>query len=334
MLSTAINQNALDQELTGIDRANVLGMLRSFGDLDAGNRYAGSRRAGFPGQADPGSRDPDGLLAPLALAELVQETFWQDRLAFAEQLEQQATMLQPVGGMDRIAAAFETAVQAHIIYEAAVSEIRKTAGGARVVYRDAAGSEQSIAADWCLCTIPATVLRDIPSDFAAGHAQAIADFAYAPAVKVAFQARRFWEQDHNIYGGISWTTQDITQLWYPAQGFGDANGVLLGAYLFGGSAGAAFGAMTPQQRIDATLAQATAVHAQMSGEATRGIGVAWEKVPFQLGAWGVSDPGILREPDDALVLAGEHLSSLQGWQEGAIRSAYRAIDDIVSRDAA
>ena len=64
------------------------------------------------------------------------------------------------------------------------------------------------------------------------------------------------------------------------------------------------------------------------------LSVAWAKVPFQLGAWGVSDPGVLLTPDDSLFLAGEHLSILQGWQEGAILSAYHAIDGIVARDTA
>ena len=44
--------------------------------------------------------------------------------------------------------------------------------------------------------------------------------------------------------------------------------------------------------------------------------------------------GFLVSGDDAIFLAGEHLSILQGWQEGAILSAYNAIDGIVAQDAA
>jgi monoamine oxidase len=33
-----------------------------------------------------------------------------------------------------------------------------------------------------------------------------------------------------------------------------------------------------------------------------------------------------------MFFAGEHLSILQGWQEGAILSAYHAIDLVVARD--
>ena len=82
------------------------------------------------------------------------------------------------------------------------------------------------------------------------------------------------------------------------------------------------------------ITQANAVHARFGTEVSRGVSVAWPKVPFQLGGWGVSDPGILLTPDDRIFFAGEHLSILQGWQEGAILSAYHAIDGIVARDSA
>lgn len=332
LLASAINQNALDQELTASDRASVLALLQQFGDLDGASGYTGSERAGFPGQETTGSRDRGTLLSPRALQELAQEIFFQQRLDFTEQLDQQATMLQPVGGMDRIATAFEAQITADIIYQAEVTEIRKITDGARIGYRDQSGAAQSIDADHCVCTIPATVLRGIPHDFSTAHASAINAFAYTPAAKLAFQSRRFWEQDHNIYGGISWTTQDITQLWYPSHGLGKADGVLLGTYIFGGSAGTAFAALLPQQRIDTALTQGAAIHPRLAAETDHGISVAWSNVPFQLGAWGVSNPGVLLTPDDRLNLAGEHLSILQGWQEGAILSAYNAIDNIVTVD--
>jgi len=264
------------------------------------------------------------------LSNLVSETFWQNRQGFPEGLEQQATMLQPVGGMDRIARAFEQRVVNNLITDAQVTEIRKTAGGVRINY-SRLGTPTQIEADFCVCTIPATVLRNIPSDISAAHRSEIAGFQYASAGKIAFQSRRFWEQDHNIYGGISWTTQDITQIWYPNNGFGRDNGILVGAYIFGGPAGNTFASQSPQQRISSALGQGSNIHPEMNVEAARGISVAWPNVPFQLGGWGVSSPLTLLTPDDRIVFAGEHLSILQGWQEGAILSAYHAIDLVVQQ---
>ncbi len=333
LLAMAVNQDALDQELSAGDQANILQMLRAYGDLDGSFDYTGSERAGFPGQESVGSRQRGERLDPLDLQTLISDTFWQLRQDYSHGLEQQPTMLQPVGGMDRIARAFEAQVAGNLILDAAVKEIRKTAGGVRIVFENSTATLLQLEADYCVCTIPATVLRNISNDFSGAHAAAISNFNYASAGKLAFQSRRFWEQQHNIYGGISWTTQDITQIWYPSNAFGKTDGVMLGAYTFGGASGDTFAAQSPQQRNDASIVQATALHAGFGAEVSHGISVAWTKVPFQLGAWGASDPGILLTPDDRIFFAGEHLSILQSWQEGAILSAYHAIDGIVARDS-
>lgn len=332
LLATAINQGALDQQLSAGDRANVLQMLRSYGDLDGTFSYNGSVRAGFPGQENTGSRQRGEVLSPRALQDLVADVFWELRSSFTEGLDQQPTMLQPVGGMDRIARAFESQIINDAIFDAEVTEVRKTATGARVIYQRM-GTSNTLDADYCIATIPAPVLAAIPNDFSAAHQNELVNFRYSSAVRLAFQSRRFWEEDHNIYGGISWTDQEITQVWYPNHAFGTANGVMLGAYIFDGPAGDTFTSRTPQQRNTAALLQGANLHPGLNNEASRGISVAWKKVPFQFGGWGTSNPGVLLTPDDNIFFAGEHLSILQGWQEGAILSAYQAIDAVVARDA-
>jgi monoamine oxidase len=334
LLASAVNQNALDEELSATDKVNILHMLQQFGDLNDQHDYIGTSRAGFPGQDVAGSRQRGELVSPLQLQDLIGEAFWQQRLDFSQGLEQQSTMLQPVGGMDRIAKAFESRVASDIIYEAVVTEIRKTTDGVSIVYNDRFGMPSSVEADHCVCTIPASVLRSIANDFSDAHRAAINNFVYASAGKLAFQSRRFWEQDHNIYGGISWTTSDITQIWYPNHAFGKPVGILIGAYPFGGVAGNTFTAQAPASRINSSISRGSALHSEFANEVAHGISVAWAKVPFQLGAWGTSDPGVLLTPDGNIFFAGEHLSILQSWQEGAILSAYHAIDGIVARDIA
>lgn len=334
LLASAVNQNALDQQLTATDKANILNMLRNVGALDGGYNYSGTSRAGFPGQENTGSRQRGEFVSPFLLRDLISDSFLQARADFSHSLNQQATMLQPVGGMDKIARAFETRVANDIVYEAVVDEVRKTTDGVRIVYQDRFGAAMSIDADYCICTIPATVLRNIPNDFSAAHQSEINNFSYAGAGKAAYQSRRFWEQDHNIYGGISWTSQDITQIWYPNNGYGNTNGIVVGAYIFGGAAGNNFASETPQQRISSVTTQAGNLHSEYANEVSRGITVSWLKVPFQLGAWGTSTPGVLLSADENIFFAGEHLSILQGWQEGAILSAYHAIDGVVTRDTA
>ena len=331
LLSFAVNQNALDQELSATDKTQILQMLTRFGDLGSNYTYTGSSRAGFPGQEDKGSRQRDESLTPRQIQELISEPIWQARLDFFHGLNQQATMLQPVGGMDRIADAFKNQVGSDIQYESIVKEIRKIVNGVRVVY-EKSSILTSLEVDYCVCTIPAPVLKDIPNDFSSEFQQEISNFGYSSAGKLAFQSKRFWEKDHNIYGGISWTDQDITQIWYPSFGFGKSKGILVGAYIWGATAANSFANQTPQQRITAAMTQGSILHSEYTSEVTHGISVSWLKVPYQMGAYGYSTPNVLLNPDDNIFFAGEHLSILQGWQEGAILSAYNAIDGIVKKD--
>jgi len=335
LLASAINQGALDNDLSTTEKNNLLGLLQQFADLDSNFSYQGSSRAGFPGQENIGSRQRGANITPIPRGELLQSEFWQFKLDFFKDLNQQAAMLQPVGGMDAIPKAFEARLTNEIIYDAVVTQIRKTGSGENagvaISYQDVTGNQLSVAADFCICTIPAPVLKDIANDFSAAHQSEIANFTYSRAGKLAFQSERFWETNHNIYGGISWTDQDITQIWYPSAGLGQSQGILLGAYTFGIVQGDRFSAQTPSARIASGITQASAIHSNFSSQVTNGISISWPKIPFQLGGWGNSQASVLLTEDNNIFFAGEHLSILQGWQEGAILSAYSAVDLVVAK---
>ena len=331
LLTDAANSGALDAQLSSQDRENLTAMLKEFGALDADGNYSGSSRNGFIESPDE-EPNRQTTVPALSLSALLSSDYWRSQTAFAEEINQQASMLQPVGGMDRIAAAFEQRVQDLIRYSSIVSAIRKTDNGVQIEYLDGAGNPNSIESDYCVCTIPATVLANIAADFSADHQQAIDNFVYTKATKMAFQSRRFWEQDHNIYGGISWTDQGITQIWYPNNDFGSQQGIVVGAYTYSNSAGQRFADMNPTARLETATTEGNQMHQEYGDEVSQGISVSWPKIPYQEGAWGASDPGILLTADSNIYFAGEHLSILQGWQEGAILSAYHAINGIVGID--
>ena len=331
LLASAINQNALDQALSTNDKANVLSMLRNYGDLDSNYSYSGSSRAGFSGQENVGSRDRDTQITVKNLSDLVSDTFLQSRwINFSEGYNQQSSMLQPIGGMDKIATAFRDRIASNITYGAVVKEIRKVSNSTKIIY-EKNGIQIEHNADYCICTIPTTVLKDIPNDFSEAHKTEISSFVYSNAAKLAFQSRRFWEQDHSIFGGISWTNQDITQIWYPSNALGHNDGIIIGAYIWGNTASTNFSNQSPQQRINSALLQGNNLHSEYQSEVSKGISVAWRNIPFQLGAYGLSTANTLLTPDDNIIFAGEHLSILKGWQEGAILSAYNAINEITKK---
>ena len=64
------------------------------------------------------------------------------------------------------------------------------------------------------------------------------------------------------------------------------------------------------------------------------MAIAWSKVPYTLGfsaRYHTKQDGnyaVLGEPDGPFYFAGEHLSHVGAWQEGAILSARRAINMI------
>ena len=338
LLAKAVSRHALDEALTKEDQERFLRMVRNFGALDRDYRFTGSSRLGYSEWPGAGAR-PGVTLKPLDRGELLKPVFAYFQLNWAEQIDFAPTMLQPVGGMDRIAAAFERRLRGSIRYGAEVREIRREGEGVRIVYRDRRdGGTRSIAGDYCVCTIPLPVLAGIRADFSREFRTAIAASTYAKVVKIAFQAnRRFWEEDDQIYGGISWTEQDITQVWYPSTGFQGKTGVLLGAYIWSDDIAERVGGLKPRERLTLALQNGERLHDRYAEHLTRGISVAWHKVPENLGAWAdwsesqKSAYETLCRPEGPIHLAGEHLSHVTGWQEGAVLSAQAAVTEITER---
>jgi monoamine oxidase len=241
--------------------------------------------------------------------------------------------------MGRIGQAFGRKLTGCITYGAVVTQLRRTPDGARVVWRDAGGAEQATEAPFVVVTIPFPVLRGIDADFAPATQAGIAAVDYVPACKIAFQAeRRFWEEDDAIYGGISWTSRDITQIWYPTAGLHQKKGVLVGAYIWSDDIGRKFAAMPPAARLEAALSDGERLHPGYRESLTKGVSVAWPNIPFSGSAWAEWSkdaraqhyPALL-QGDGPFLFAGEHMSHVTGWQEGAVRSAHYTLGDIAQR---
>jgi monoamine oxidase len=69
--------------------------------------------------------------------------------------------------------------------------------------------------------------------------------------------------------------------------------------------------------------------------------VAWHRVQYNLGGWAEWDEAgrknaypVLLEGEGRVMLAGEHLSHLTGWQAGAIESAWQQIEQLHKRASA
>ncbi len=342
LLAKAVDANALNDALTPEDKELVLAMLIEFGGLNPDYLYIGSNRGGYNREQINAGLVAGDVHDPLDFSELLKSDFWQFKLHFSQFLDQNPTLFQPVGGMDSIARAFERHVGRLIQYRSIVDGIWKTPQGVRITFRRGSlGSMRVLDADFAICTIPAPVLVDIPNNFSAETQAAIEATHFVPAVKLAFQTRRrFWEEDHAIYGGISWTDQDITQIWYPPYGYHRDKGVILGAYIFGfpgiDEEGALrYSQMTPPERLQAAIDEGEQIHPGYAEEIEAGVSRAWLKAPFQKGGWpehaGGVAPKELQSADGAIYFAGDQATALVGWQEGAVLAAHAAVNAISAR---
>ena len=352
LLAKAVSQSELDQRLTTDDKAKLVEYLRAEGNLSPDLFYRGARSSPylptdeFPGdrrgfRTNPGAADQPGKPDdPFDLTALIQSGFGL-YFQFPNELDQQMTMFQIVGGTHNLARGFESRVGSKITFGAVVKEIRQRPNGVRVVYHDAHGSPHEISGDYCICAIPLSVLKGIPSDFAPAMQRAIAGVPYMPVGKIGLQfKRRFWEEDDRIFGGISRTNLPITQIWYPPTGFLGRKGVLVGYYNYGPNA-TAISALPHAQREAKALQQGSKIHPQYPKEFENSFSVAWHKTPYTMGGWagyrGTARRDlypVLNQPDGRIYLAGEHLSYLTGWMAGALESARKVCHDLHRRVAA
>lgn len=343
LLAKAIQKGALDQDLTPEDKERLLPFLQSYGDLKEGYAFRGTERSGvteYPGAAlQFGKARP-----PLKLGELLANPQLRATV-FEDQLNMQATMFQPVGGMDRIAVGFQRAVRSPMILNAEVLRIRQNGQGAVVTYRDRLTNVQdAVAADFLVVTLPLNILARVDTNFAPDVKRAIASVPYDYSNKIGFDSPRFWEQQQ-IYGGISFVGGETGLIWYPSNGLYGARGMLLACYGSGPSA-RTFAQRPLHEQVEIARKVVGRLHPGHERDLSSPVVVNWSKIPFNLGPWpawggrgGQEDPlqtpeyKLLNEPHGRVHFTGAHLSQMPGWQEGAVLSAHRTIDQIAARVA-
>jgi monoamine oxidase len=335
LLGKAINRGALDKELTAQDKERMLTFLQMYGDLSPDLVFKGSTRSGYRSLPDAGGEAGERR-DPLPLSTFLDIDLW-NAVLFEEGFDFQATMFQPVGGMDRIPMAFAAKLGPVVRLNSEATAIRRRNDGVTISYTDKlSGKPATVEADYCIVTIPLKVLEAIDNDFAATHLAAVKGVTYGNAIKIAWQSRRFWEIDDHIYGGISWVKGPTALVWYPSDHLFSQKGILLGGYVTRNEVDAL--AVRPlQEQFDLSRAAIEGLHPGHGHELEKPMAIAWSKVPYSLGIAARyttdhdSNYAVLSEPDGPFYFAGEHLSHVGAWQEGAILSARRAINALDRR---
>ena len=348
LLAKATKSHALDAEVTPEDQERLIDSLKFWGALNRNGQWVkgpeSSDRRGFDKDPGGGLSARPVLSEPVGLSDILKSGLWA-ALSFGDTYDMQTTMFQPVGGMGMVGQAFGRELGSLIRYNAKVVEIKQDERGVSAVFEDtAAGNHrETVKADWCVCTVPLSILGQIPMNVGGPMAQAIAAVPYCTGLKVGLQfKRRFWEEDEHIYGGISYTDMPIGQISYPSSRFfSEGKGVLLGAYIWDQANSMDFASMSPPDRVEKALEYGSRIHPQYRQEFDNGIAVAWHRVPWTMGCFGLwTDERRAQHYDNLcafdgrIVLAGEHASYLPAWQEGAVTSAHDAIQRLHQRATA
>jgi monoamine oxidase len=374
MLSKAVSQNALNTELGDNDREQLLCLLKVYGDLGENDPcracgqnvcstcnstcqqcvscqkqctscflYSGSTRSGCePMETVFQPCDPE---TRLKLQDLLSSQYWSHRFYQSFEYEWQPTLFQPVGGMDKIVDGFTRKLDPIIERNAEVRNIQLADDSVTVTIFDQKTRQTStVRGDYCISNIPLPLLQKqrIKNNFAKDFGEAVDQGKFAATCKLGWQANeRFWESNKNqIYGGISYTDDPITQMWYPSYDYFTKNGTLTGVYNYDDDA-RAFGQMTPAQRVDSARKGALKFHPEFADNrivpSDRAISIAWHKIPNERGGWAdwsstnqqdAEAYSRLLRPDRRFYIVGDQVSTLPGWQEGAMMSAEHVVGQI------
>jgi monoamine oxidase len=338
MLAKSIDHSGLDGALTKEDAEKVIEYLKAEGGLDVDKLYKASARRGYTEMYGAGDK-PGKIGDPNKLADLIHSGLMDpDFYNVAEYTyELQMTMFQAVGGMDKIASALEKKIAPFLKMGAEVKEITNLPEGVKILYTDATG-EHSINADLCICTLPLPVLSNINHNFSGDVSRAIDYIGYIPTGKIGLQfKRRFWEEDEHIYGGITHTNNDLTQVFYPSYDYLGKKGILIGYYNFNEKA-QKIGALGYADREKFALEKGRLIHPQYDKDFESSFSVSWHKTKYSLGGWAVYNtdtrknqyPALLK-PDKQVYFAGEHLTYLNAWMAGAFESARSTVAALHAR---
>lgn len=327
---------------------NFRDMIAKFGDLtkvesNGETRYTYRNRFGRAGyDVPPGlPNEPGRPISPLALDEILRSRVWDDFIFRDAEFFWQASLLEPVGGMDHFFKGFLRQplmrqggnIEGLIRYGAFVDGIEIAAEKVTVSYQDR-GDRRAVIADYCISTIPIPIFRTLRTNLAPDYMTAAQKMPIHAAGKIGWQAERFWETKDQIYGGISWTTDVITQIWYPSSGFLSGQGTLTGAYMYGPVA-ETFNALPVAERLRIAKEQGEKLHVGYAEQVRHGLAIGWNNMEFARMGWtDEADPSFgdlaqaLAKPQGRFHMAGDQLTYWSGWQEGAIISAWEAVKSI------
>ena len=235
------------------------------------------------------------------------------------------------GGNDLLPRAFAERLGGSMRYEAVVKRLRRSDASVTVSFEQN-GRAESITADYAVCAIPFSVLRNVAvtPPFSPEKTRAIRDLSYASLARTYVQCKeRFW-QEQGLSGNAT-TDLATAYFWDSTSGQPGRRGILQG-YVTGPHA-RAFARLGARARRGFAMQQAQLVFPKVDKHADGVVSISWDEEPYSRGAYAFVRPGDgrslfphLATPEGRIHFAGEHTSTwfLHGSMQGALESGQRA----------
>ena len=232
------------------------------------------------------------------------------------------------GGNDLLPRAFAERLANKIQYNSPVVRVEQDETSARAVFMQN-GKAETLAADRILCTVPFSVLRNVkfPANFPEKKIKAINDLKYDNVARVYLQTKkRSWEEAGLNGFGL---TKERVEVWQPTWNQPGQRGIVM-TYARPGEA-EKMAAMKESERISSIITQLDTFLPGVRENFETGTSKCWSEDEWSRGAWafaGIGNLLLFAQPEGRIHFAGEHLSLLPSWMQGALSSSAQAIKQI------
>jgi monoamine oxidase len=237
------------------------------------------------------------------------------------------------GGTDLLPQALAARLESKIRYGSPVVRIEHDTRGVRVTYAQA-GAHEAIAAEYLICTLPFSILKEVEVSpaFSSAKQRAIRELPYTSAARVYLQSRtEFWAGEG--LGISAYTDLPVMAIVNSTLNQRGTRGIL-DSYMTGEQSRRVT-QMKETERLMFTLREVEKVYPAIRKNFEGGTSVCWDEDRWARGAYAWFEPGQMSEllPHIARVegrihFAGEHASSWPGWMQGAFQSGHRAAREI------
>jgi monoamine oxidase len=239
-----------------------------------------------------------------------------------------------VGGNDRLATGLARRLSARILLRTVVRAVRQDENGVRVTISGPDQAQREIQADYFVCAMPATMVREVQFTPALPEPQAAAvgSLRYGCATRLLLQFdRRFWRARGRptAFGSDAPTGA----VW---DGNEEQRGPGILSFLAGGRASGEL-----QEILRSEGDEGVVRRLEWLGRPAKLLSsrvVVWDKDPWVGGGYAYFDPRFdpdlrpwLARPFNRIVFAGEHTSvKWQGYMNGALESGMRAAAELAA----